>query len=104
MFHVRTGDGSEYYYRVLTKKEVLQDFDKEECKHLELTVIDESDWDSVYLESGKYGFIILRTIARKDVRGRIGERGYSKVKSIKECTRKESDDFIFYDGENNVRI
>lgn len=88
VFHVHTGEGDEYYYRVLTKKQVLQDFDKEECGHLELTVIDESDWDSVFLESGEYGFVMLRTIVRKDKTGRIGEKSYSNITSMKECTRK----------------
>ncbi|EUJ35764.1 hypothetical protein [Brochothrix campestris] len=104
VFHVRTKEGNEYYYRVLTKKEVLKDFDKDELKHLELTVIEESDWDSIVLESGKQGFVILQTIIRKDKTGRIGEKSYSNVKSIKECTRKESDDFIFYDGENHEEV
>lgn len=104
VFHVHTGEGDEYYYRVLTKKEVLQDFDKEECGHIELTVIDESDWDSVFLESGEYGFVMLRTIVRKDKTGRIGEKSYSNITSMKECTRKKSDDFIFYDGENHDEV
>ena len=104
IYHVKTIEGKEYYYRVLTKAGLFKDFEAGEKSSLDLTLIPENEWGTTYLESGKNGVVSLLTISLKDMTGRVGEKNYSQIKSIKACTRKESEDFIYYDGENHDEI
>ncbi|WP_408868754.1 hypothetical protein ACJYYY_06935 [Brochothrix campestris] len=101
VYHVLSAAGDAFYYRVLTKRALLSDFAPSERATLVVTEITEAEWDTIHFESGKHGFVGLKTLISINRTGRIGEMAFSKVQSIKACKRKEADDFIFYDGENH---